>query len=256
MLYLFEVFYQIEISNSKKGRNSTKTIKQEIKEHIYKISFVLFKEDGDFKTALNEYGNGYKLFDLFYELKEKELFASFLQLIIKFSMSKQHKDDPHLIMKKFVSLILKLKIFRTEIYEISVRTLRNQESGFYDKNLFELTKTYLEFIGENREMTIHAKGQIIGKPIGFFASKLGNSGKDLLFNLRNIKRHSQFVEYFRDLHFRILKDSDEARFKQEFYITLDEIIADEVNWQTLRDYISIYAIQNYRSTEYNREKGE
>ena len=104
---------------------------------------------------------------------------------------------------KVLSAVLKFQNFRTEIFETAYKTLKNDKS-FGNHKLYEITETYLNFIGEELEMTIHEQGQIIGKPIGYFAYQIGNSGKDLLFNLRNLKKHSQFVEYIRDLHFRIL----------------------------------------------------
>jgi hypothetical protein len=254
MIYLFSYFYEVETTKRVGGR-SQKSVKERIKEHIQNISFSIFKEDGDFKSSLIHYSNGYKLFELFYQLKERELFKEFIYLFVNISLSKTNQKDPNLNAKRFVASVLRFRNFRKEIYETGYKTLKSN-SSFGNSKMAEIIDTYLNFIGEEKEMTIHEQGKTIGKPIGYFAYQLGKAGKDLIFNLRNLKRHSQFVEYFRDLHFRILKESDKARFKKEFNETLEEVISDEKNWKTLRDYISIYAIQNFKNTKHHSEKGE
>jgi hypothetical protein len=107
-------------------------------------------------------------------------------------------------------------------------------------------------------MDLHEKSKVLGEGIGNFSANLND--KDLLFKLRNIKNHKQLISYFKDLEFRTLKDVDKARFTKEFKDDLHDVIEalsqSNEDWEVVRDYIAIYAIEKFKATEYYNKKGD
>ena len=98
-------------------------------------------------------------------------------------------------------------------------------------------------------MDIHQQSKKLGDGIGHYCAELGD--KDLLFKLRSIKNYKQLIGYFKDLKFSILKNEDKAKFSKEFNESLSEVLEDiEPNWELIRDYAAIYAIDKYRLVTY------
>ncbi len=126
----------------------------------------------------------------------------------------------------------------------------------FGKNLFEFEQFYLQNILGGKDMSIHEKSKKIGDGIGHFCAELGD--KDLLFKLRNVKNYKQMLSYFKDLKFATLKNEKEAKFSKEFTESLDEVLNDiESNWEIVRDYIAIYAIDKYKSVNFAKSnKGD
>jgi len=211
---------------------------------------VIFTDDGTFKTSFDEYTKIYKLFQFFDILKSENIFDYLATLISVISLSKKEVNNNS---KKLALNILNFSNIRKELYLSSFDILKNNSSP-YSKRLFEFQQVYLKNILGGKEMDIHKKAKIVGDGIGYFCAELND--KDLLFKLRSIKNYKQLLAYFKDLKFAILKNENKARFSKDFNESLEEILKNLQNeWEVIRDYVAIYAIDKYRATNYAK-KGE
>jgi hypothetical protein len=137
----------------------------------------------------------------------------------------------------------------------SFNILKNDSKSF-GKKLFEFEKLYLKKLLGEENMNIHEQSKKLGDGIGHYCAELGD--KDLLFKLRNVKNYKQLIGYFKDLKFSILKNEGKAKFSKEFNESLSETLEDiEPNWEIVRDYIAIYAIDKYRAVAFAKSnKGD
>jgi len=104
-------------------------------------------------------------------------------------------------------------------------------------------------------MSIHENSKIIGDGIGHFCAELGD--KDLLFKLRSVKNYKQLVSYFKDLKFSSLKNTEKARFTNEFNDSLENLLVNiEQNWEIVRDYIAIYAIDKFKAVSFAKNQNK
>ncbi len=245
-MYLFSIIYHIEELYIK-ANERRKIRKKELYEALIYITFVVYADDGTFKTSLNEYTKAYRLIKLFELLKEKELFRDFADIFTIFSIS-QGSKEMNLNFQHWCQYLLNFLNLRKWYYLSSFNILKNNSKGF-GKKLFAIEQLYLENILGGKDMDIHKESKKIGDSIGFFCAQLGD--KDLLFKLRNIKNYKQMISYFKDLKFATLKNEKEAKFSKEFNESLDEILQNiELNWEIIRDYIAIYAIDKFKSVTY------
>jgi len=263
-MYLFSIIYHIE-EQYEKANKRRKVKKEELYKALQKISFVIYTDDGTFKTSFNEYTKTYYLIKFFEILKnyqkeedkkeEKNLFEYLGEILVTFSLS-QGKKEVNVIFKNWCRNMLNFSSLRKEFYLTSFNILKTDSKSF-GKKLFEFEEVYLKNILKGKNMDIHKKAKILGDGIGYYCAELKD--KDLLFKLRTIKNYKQLIAYFRDLKFSILKNEDKARFSKEFNETLNQILDEiETNWEITRDYMAIYAIDRYRAVNYakNKEKGE
>jgi len=252
-MYLFSIIYHIEEQYEKANRRR-KATKKEIYDALQHITFVVYTDDGTFKTSFSEYTKAYKLIRFFEVLKENELFDYVANVLATFSMSQGGKEV-NLNLQRWCQKLLSFSSLRKEYYLTSFNILKNDSKSF-GKKLFEFEKLYLEkLLGEN-DMDIHEQSKKLGDGIGHYCAELGD--KDLLFKLRNVKNYKQLIGYFKDLKFSILKNEGKAKFSKEFNESLSEMLKDiEPNWEIIRDYIAIYAIDKYRAVAFAKSnKGE
>ena len=248
-IYLYSLIFHIE-EQYKKANIRRKLTRKELYESLQLITFVIFTDDGTFKTSFDEYTKIYKLFQFFDILKSENIFDYLATLISVISLSKKEVNNNS---KKLALNILNFSNIRKELYLSSFDILKNNSSP-YSKRLFEFQQVYLKNILGGKEMDIHKKAKIVGDGIGYFCAELND--KDLLFKLRSIKNYKQLLAYFKDLKFAILKNENKARFSKDFNESLEEILKNLQNeWEVIRDYVAIYAIDKYRATNYAK-KGE
>jgi len=252
-MYLFSKINHIEEQYEKANRRR-KATRKELYDALQLITFVIYTDDGTFKTSFNEYTKAYRLIKFFEVLKENELFDFLSNIIVTFSMSQGGKEV-NLNLQHWCQKILNFSDLRREYYLTSFNILKNDSKSF-GKKLFEFEKLYLQIILGEKNMNIHEQSKKLGDGIGHYCAELGD--KDLLFKLRNVKNYKQLISYFKDLKFSILKNEAKAKFSKEFNESLSETLEDiEPNWEIIRDYIAIYAIDKYRAVAYAKSnKGE
>ena len=262
-MFLFSKIYHIEDDYKNKIKDVRKKRRKEaLFNSLRHITFVTYTEDGPLKSGLSEYTKAYVLMQLFnrlitYESSEKEiyLFKYLAELIVKISIAKPSKTE-NVNIKRFTDNLLNFRILRKNYFEAAYDSLKNDKGGL-GKELFTFENVYLEFIGKGRkEMDMHKLSKKAGDEIGYFSAKIDD--KNLLFKLRNVKNHGQLIAYFKDFKFIVLKYQEEARFTKEFIEDLQTIL-EELNecnedWELVRDYIAIYAIDKYRSVNYAQNK--
>ena len=252
-MYLFSIIYHIE-EQYEKANKRRKATKKEIYDALQQITFVVYTDDGTFKTSFNEYTKAYQLVKFFEVIKEHELFDYLANILVTFSMS-QGSKEVNLNLQQWCQNILSFSSLRSEYYLASFNILKNDSKSF-GKKLFEFEKLYLKKLLGEENMNIHEQSKKLGDGIGHYCAELGD--KDLLFKLRNVKNYKQLIGYFKDLKFSILKNEGKAKFSKEFNESLSETLEDiEPNWEIVRDYIAIYAIDKYRRVAYAKsDKGD
>ncbi|MCD8543814.1 MAG: hypothetical protein LRY52_02850 [Sulfurospirillum cavolei] len=246
-MYLFSVIYHIESEYESLQDEDLAVLFDDdtlenskiLFELLQYMSFVIYTDDGTFKTSLSEYTKAYRLIQFFMKLKEESLFKYLGHVFQVFSLS-QSKDEVNLNLQHWCQKILSFNNVRKEYFVASFSILKNNSQGF-GKELFSFEQSYLKNILGGSEMGIHENAKKIGDGVGFFCAELGD--KDLLFKLRSVKNYKQLVSYFKDLKFSSLKNADKARFSNEFNESLENLLVNvEQNWEIARDYIAIYAI--------------
>ncbi|RBQ25781.1 hypothetical protein [Arcobacter sp. CECT 9188] len=256
-MYLFSIIYHIEeeakfFEDSDLGSLFDEDVEEYSKmlfELLQYLSFVIYTDDGTFKTSLNEYTKAYKLIQFFQILKEVDLFKYLSDIFQIFSLS-QKKNELNLNLKNWCDKLLNFQDLREEYYLASFNILKNDSKGF-GKTLFDFEKNYLNYIGD-KNMNIHKNSKIVGDSIGHFCAEIGD--KDLLFKLRNVKNYKQMVSYFKDLKFSSLKNEKESRFNKEFNDSLENILETvETDWEIARDYIAIYAIDKFKIVDFAKK---
>jgi hypothetical protein len=252
-IYLFSIIYHIEEQYEKANRRRVAR-KKEIYDALQEITFVVYTDDGTFKTSFNEYTKAYQLIKFFEILKKEELFEYLADILVTFSMSQGGKEV-NINLEKWCQNILNFSNLRKEYYLASFNTLKNGSKSF-GKKLFEFDRLYLQNILGEDNMDIYKQSKKLGDGIGHYCAELGD--KDLLFKLRGIKNYKQLIAYFKDLKFSILKNEGKAKFSKEFNEALSEVLEEiEPNWELVRDYIAIYAIDKYRAVTYAKSnKGD
>lgn len=261
-MYLFSLIFHIEDSYERETEERYKKQKEGLYEALKYITFFSYTQDGDMKSELNEYSKAYKLIKFFKKLKEyrmekdnKSIFTYLSELITALSLSKSNKEV-NLNIKSFANNLLSFKNLRKSYLEASFDVLKN-DKGRLGRELYIFENLYLKEIKkEDLEMNLHRKSKIIGEGIGNFEAQIDD--KNLLFTLRNIKNHKQLISYFKNFKFEVLKNQEKAKFNSEFLDSLRSIL-EEVeqkteNWELVRDYIAIYAIDKYKSSSYAMKK--
>lgn len=261
-MYLFSKISNIE-SSYKKALDKDKMTKR--KEKIFnalqEITFVVYVEDGTFKKSLNEYTKAYQFIQFLEELKktkiniqkeqESNLFVYLTDMIVTFGLSQSSKEI-NINFQKWCKAFLEFKSLRKYYYTTSFNILKNESKSF-GKGLYEFEKIYLKNIMKGKNMSTHEKSKVLGESIGYFCAELGD--KDLLFKLRNVKNYKQLLSYFKDLKFVSLKNEEKARFSKEFNESLEKVINIlETDWEIIRDYIAIYAIDKFKATNYAKSQ--
>ena len=242
-MYLFSIIFHIEEQYEKANRRR-KATKKEMYDALKLITFIIYTDDGTFKTSFNEYTKAYWLIKFFEILKKEGLFDYLATILVTFSMS-QGSREVNLNLKRWSEKLLNFSDLRKEYYWTSFNILKNNSKTF-GKKLFEFEKLYLKNILGEKNMNIHEQSKVLGDGIGHYCAELGD--KDLLFKLRTIKNYKQLIGYFKDLKFSILKNEAKAKFSKEFNETLDEVLKKiENSWELIRDYMAIYAIDKYRA---------
>jgi len=272
LIYLFSVLFNRE--QAYEGAHSE--LLQKMFEPIYKavkdISFVTYTEDkSSMKTNLTEYTRIYRLFQLFAILIDTKsmadprttFFKYLTDLIVTISFAKTEKEE-NLNLKDFTENILSFRSLRKNYYEAGYDSLKNNKR-FFGTNLGEFERVYLNFIyeGSGQELSLHEKAKILGDEIGRFLADIDE--ENLLFRLRNVKNYHQMVAFFKDLKYSVLRNKDKNKaslmefskeFKDTLFAVFTELESDEnrKNWELIRDYVAIYAVDKYRSVKYAKEK--
>ncbi|QKF77958.1 hypothetical protein [Arcobacter defluvii] len=263
-MYLFSMMYHIE-ERYEKANERRRERQKELFETLQYLSFVIYTDDGTFKTSLSEYTRAYQLIQFFQVLKENNLFKYFADLLYNISIAKKKKKvEAKEIYNQYTQLVcLKILNFqetRNILYLTSFEILKTMEDkkqdSYYNRigdNLFLFEQSYLNYILGGKNMGIHEDSKIVGDGVGHFCAELGD--KDLLFKLRSVKNYKQLVSYFKDLKFSALKNKEEARFTNEFNDSLENILINvEQNWEIVRDYIAIYAIDKFKSVDFAKNQ--
>ena len=243
-MYLFSKIFYIE-DEYKKTNRRRKISREKLFNALQEITFVTYVEDEIFKKSLNEYTKAYQLLRFFEVVKENNLFTYISDIFVTLFRSQGSKEI-NINYQKWCRAFLEFKELRKYYYLASFNILKN-DSKLFGKKLFDFEQLYLKNIIGEKDMNIHEKSKMLGDAIGYFSAELGD--KDLLFKLRNVKNYKQLLSYFKDLKFASLKNEEKARFSKEFNESLEEIlVVIEKEWEIIRDYIAIYAIDKYKAT--------
>lgn len=261
-MYLFSLIFHIEDSYEGEIEERYKRRKESLYNSLKYVTFFTYTQDGDMKSSLNEYSKAYKLIIFFRKLKKceiekdrKDIFIYLSELLTVLNFSKSNKEV-NLNIKSFANNILNFKNLRKNYLEASFDVLEDGKRGL-GKELYIFESLYLEEIKkEVLEMDLHRKSKIIGEGIGSFEAQIED--KNLLFTLRNIKNHKQLISYFKDFKFEVLKNQEKAKFNTEFINSLTDMLGEldqcSENWEIVRDYIAIYAIDKYKNVSYAKEQ--
>ncbi|WP_026889577.1 hypothetical protein [Clostridium beijerinckii] len=260
LMYLVSYIYHIESMYENIDKEKIRKRKEKLYNGLSKISYVNYTEDGNMKSTLEEYSKAYRLIIFFKKLmetgtKDSTLFKYFADLITTINMSKSSKEKINLEIKRFCENILKFADLRKVYYDVAFKSLRNNSRNL-GSYLYYFEDMYLkETKREEYIMKLHSKSKKLGEEIGVFSANIDD--KDLLFKLRNIKNHKQMISYFKDFKFSILRKQDDARFSAEFNEIMEEIFMEleekPQNWEIVRDYIAIYAVDKYKSVSYAKK---
>ncbi len=234
---------------------------------VQKISFVTYSYDKNFKYSLNEYTKTYKLMMFFLKLKEKELFSYLGELLYQVSISKkrnlvEQKEAYNQNIIKLSDAILNFRSIVKILYDVSYDILQtdeeNKKTGLYKRlgyKLYEFLTLYsktINNIGEN--MSIHEESKKLGQQIGDFVAN--TKDKDLLFKIRNIKNFKQMVAFLKDVEFAFLKEYKEDK-KDNHYLDTKKVLEllneESENWDLIKDYMAIYAIEQFKYKIYNNK---
>ncbi len=244
LIYLFSYFYHIE-DNYQNASKKRKKRYEELVEILPYITFIVYKDDGTFKTAFMEFSKAYRVFRFLYKLKEKEAFANFIQILTLFSII-----NDGMLAKEFVSKFLNFLELRGVYFKVAFEILKDdRSSGFRGLEVFE--NLYLEELKKGEIMSLHSDSKIIGEGIGYICGALDD--KDLLFKLRNVKNYKQLISFFKDVKFELLKEEN-IGVSKEFNEALTRVLENiEKNWEIVRDYIAIYAIDKYKAVKFAKK---
>jgi hypothetical protein len=254
-----------------KANTRRKANREKLYNALQYIEFVANMDKGDSKAKQKQYFEQYnkvnKLFSIFKALKEKDLFEYFSNLVINFN--NKEVGDTITIKKNLIKNILNFRTIRKELYLNSFNILKEKQNKvvpYYFHNnrdkknkytIFELQSVYLNSIkGDEMEVKLNEPAKLVGEKIGLFCANIDN--KDLLFKLRNIKNSKQLLSYFKDLQFAMLKNENKINFNSnEFKEELEKILEHiDDNWEIIRDYVAIYAIDKYMVSNYAKKQNQ
>jgi hypothetical protein len=236
---------------------------------VQDINFVTYSYDKNFKYSLNEYTRAYQLMMLFLELKEKELFSYLGELIYQVSISKkrkliEQKEAYNHNIIKLSDAILNFRNIVKILYDVSYDILQtddeNKKNGLYKRlgyGLYDFLNLYSKTIKKGEDMSIHDESKKLGQQIGDFVAK--TKDKDLLFKIRNIKNFKQMVAFLKDVEFAFLKEHNEDNKENDFLDTkkvLELLTTESENWDLIKDYMAIYAIEQFKYKTYKKQKGD
>lgn len=267
-MYLFSVIYHIESEYESLQDEDLAALFDEdtlenskmLFELLQYMSFVIYTDDGTFKTSLSEYTKAYRLIQFFMKLKEESLFKYLGHVFQVFSLS-QSKDEVNLNLQHWCQKILAFSNVRKEYFVTSFSILKNNSQGF-GKELFEFEQCYLKNVLKEENVEILEEARKVGEQIGDFTAKKFDYGdkkgdKDLLFKLRNIKNDKQLLSFFKDTEFAFLKEFN-SNTKENYYLDMSQILSDrnimKNHWEEIRDYVAIFAIDKYKRVIYSKTK--
>ena len=90
-MYLFSIIFHIEEQYEKANRRR-KATKKEMYDALKLITFIIYTDDGTFKTSFNEYTKAYWLIKFFEILKKEGLFDYLATILVTFSMSQGSRE--------------------------------------------------------------------------------------------------------------------------------------------------------------------
>ncbi|MEJ8555395.1 hypothetical protein [Tepidibacter sp. Z1-5] len=259
LLYIFSYINSLEIKDYEEDVDKTR---KKLFEDIKNINFITYV-DAKLKSSLTEYTKAYMLFDFFDKLKKYDeegcLYKYVFRLISSFSQNdSKEKDKGKTSTKQFCDNLMSFKDLRKAYYNLSFNLLK-YKIGSLGKEIYSFECEYLKFLRRgDKTMNLHEKGKLMGDEIGKICANLDS--KDFLYRLRNIKNHNQFVGYLSSMSFEILKKSSIVYCSGDFKNTLDEVLNylsdNNDDWEVIRDYMAIYAINKYQSVNYAKNKGD
>jgi len=228
-------------------------------EAMQDITFVTYSYDKNFKYSLEEYTKTYRLMMFFLQLKEKELFSYLGELIYQVAISKKRKmvekkEAYNQNIIKFSDAILNFKEIVPILFDVSYDILQteedNKKNGLYKRlrfKLYDFLNLYNKTIQKGEDVAIHSEAKSLGRQIGDFVA--AKKDKDLLFKMRNIKNFKQMIAFLKDVEFAFLKEYDEVKQKSLSLDTkkvLELLEANRDDWDLIKDYMAIYAIEQYK----------
>lgn len=260
LTYIYAVYDEIETRAKNPKRVQTKM--KELFKEIEKINFQMYTKDGDMKSSLQTYTKGHKFLLLLENMNEAGLFKEFLRLMQTMRRANSNSSkgkNVNLNYRDYTHNILYGKPCIKNYYSASYSIYTDKKNHMnLPQKLYDIEQIYLKHIGRDGMMQVHSKSKIIGDQLGSFLAKTDN--KNMLFLLRNVKNHSQFVSFFKQLQFESLKAGDQSKYLSQLIGNLEEIFEDlEIEpkkWEMYRDYIAIYAINKYKSVNYAQSKKE
>lgn len=268
LMYITSHIYHLDDYYKNSDEDEITKRQEDIFNNLKKASFVSYTQDGDMKSSLDEYCRSYKMIRFLNGLMNKEyldtkLFKYFSDLITSINLSKNAQEKINLNIEKFSRNILKFADLRKVYYDVSFKIFVNNKRGL-GSALYCFESIYLKEIGRGeRIMKLHEISKKIGDGIGIYASSLNSvskEGKNLLFRLRNIKNKNQMISYFKDLEFTILRNEEISKYAKQINDNLEELFnllesneSKNEDWEAIRDYVAIYAINKYKSINSAKE---
>ena len=268
LMYITSHIYHLDDEYKNLDEDELTKRKEDIFNNLKKASFVSYTQDGDMKSSLDEYCRAYKMIRFLNSLMNKEyldttLFKYLSDLITLINLSKNAQEKINLNTERFSRNILKFADLRKVYYDVSFKTFINNKKGL-GSALYCFESIYLKEIGRGEWfMKLHEISKKIGDGIGIYASSLNSvskEGKNLLFRLRNIKNKNQMISYFKDLEFVILRNEEVSKFAKQVNDNLEGLFnllesneGKNGDWEVIRDYIAIYAINKYKSINSAKE---
>ena len=197
-----------------------------------------------------------KLHDASYQLQNENYHSSFkvlTSLLININQTNKVDKSNSLINEFCRNLINFNKNLINIIMENANNALKNSSTGVFDIDKF-VEAFQDEINSTNKEKLLHKISALIGKKVGKVAHE--TDSKDLLYRIREIGNIRGFSSFFEEFSYRVLKHENQtiySEFKEKEEAFLQAL--DISNWKEARAYLSIYAINQYLSSENKKSKG-
>ncbi len=191
----------------------------------------------------------------------RELERWFFGQLINYMYQPDLKNAKNLLREEFCSRILNQQVIDDLLIEISYYKLQKEEYNLNLISLYEFNKKYNNLLKMDEKIKdLHEAGKEVGEAVGSISADIEN--KNILYQLREIEKYEGLTEFFKDFEYEILKVKEEDKKNKargslgNIKEKINEILREtsNENIRIVRNYLAIYAIQKYLSTQYAKLK--
>ncbi|MEB3316098.1 MAG: hypothetical protein VKK32_07795 [Candidatus Melainabacteria bacterium] len=260
--------------NKKITNNRELSSSEEFKSKLFSFSFVSFATNGTQKTAFETYTRLDLMIKMLDSLREtaaienneddKNLLGVLLD--VQRLVASVSENNPQLLELFYNNLLNFISLREIYFNVFYLQFSKAKQAQYINSKYFAKLECF--YIGETTKgdgfdmisKQIHDLCEHYGNGLGSFCA-LGDS-KSLIFKLRNVKNESHMINFFTELQFTLLKASDDgkdgvsslASVKEDGKKLWQRIAEVSEDWEFIRDYIAIYAINKFMEVDYAKNK--